>query len=187
MQHGRQRTRGSAAAMALALGVGLGALPAFAQVDDDDAPFHCDGKDPALFEEMREAGWVGYGETWDQETCGEGATIYAPGARQWADMRPKWSLAARPKIDVEFYSKVFPIVAFGGLASIFGVAWLAAFLQRRRRVRVATLSCPSCSVEMTVTLDDPALRSLFCAGCGAPCVVTDEGKRRSTAAAAAAT
>lgn len=182
MQQGRQRPRGTLTALALALGVAL--LPGPALAEDDDGPFHCDGTDPALFLEMQEAGWVGYGETWDQETCGQGATIYAAGARQWADMRPKWSLAALPEMDVQFYSTVFPVVAFGGLASIFGIAWLAAFLQRRRRVRVATLSCPSCETELQVTLDDPALRSLFCASCGAPCVVVDHGERRPRAAAA---
>lgn len=186
MQQGRQRLRASRAALAtVALGVVLFALPGVAK--DDDLTFHCDGTDPALFQEAEEAGWIGYGETWDQETCGQGATIYAAGARQWADMRPKWSLAIRPQMNVEFYSRVLPFVAFGGLASIFAFAWLAAFWQRRRRVRVATLSCPSCSMAMQVTLDDPALRSLFCPACGAPCVVVDEGERRSATVAASAT
>lgn len=184
MQQGSHRPRGSAFALTLALGACLAAAPALA---DDDDGFHCDGKDPALFQEMKEAGWIGFGETWDMETCSDGVTHYAAGATQWADMRPKWSLLARPKINAEFYSKVFPYVAFGGLASIVGIAWLAAFIQRRRRVHTATLSCPSCANEMTVTLDDPALRNLFCAACGATCVLIDENGGRSGAAPAGAT
>ena len=169
----QRRARSSALAMALTAAVALGSGAALA--GDDGSAFHCDGTDASLFLERQEAGWVGYGETWDHETCAEGATtIYAPGARQWADMRPKWSLAARPKIDVEMYATVFPVVAFGGLAFIFGAAWLAAFVQRRRRVRTATLACPSCATEMPVHLDDPALRNLFCPACGATCVVVDE-------------
>lgn len=160
----------------------LGAPSAFA---DDARPFHCDGTDPSFFLELQEAGWVGFGETWDHDTCAGGTTIYAPGARQWADMRPKWSLAAAPKVNGELYATVVPVVAFGGLGGIFALAWLVAFLQRRRRVRMATLSCPACATEMPVHLDDPALRNLFCPMCGAPCVLVDEASEVAAAAGAA--
>ncbi|MFZ9889002.1 MAG: hypothetical protein ACO3JL_16015 [Myxococcota bacterium] len=166
----------------------LSAAPTFASPNDASPEvslpaFHCDGTDPALFQEMREAGYVGYGETWDHDTCGQGATVYAAGATQWADMRPKWSLAARPKIDAEFYATVFPTVAFGGMGALFAIAWLIAFLQRRRRVRVAHLACPACSVKMTVTLEDPSLRNQFCPACGTSCVVVGEGHRPADAVA----
>lgn len=181
----RPMSRAASCLLCLAL---LSAGAAFAnpeggRLDENPPSFHCDGTDPALFQEMLEAGYIGYGETWDHDTCGQGATVYAAGATQWADMRPKWSLAARPKIDAEFYATVFPAVAFGGMGALFAVAWLLAFMQRRRRVRVAHLACPACSVKMTVTLDDPSLRNQFCPACGASCVVVGEGHRPADAVA----
>lgn len=184
MTQRRARGRARSLAMALTAAVALGSGAALA---DDTSPFHCDGTDLALFLERQEAGWLGYGETWDHDTCAEGATtVYAPGARQWADMRPKWSYAVKPKVDVELYATVLPVVAFGGLATIFGLAWLAAFVLRRRRVRTATLSCPSCATEMPVHLDDPALRNLFCPACGATCVLVGESGRADAPATAGA-
>lgn len=167
-----------------ALFVALGSPAALAS--EGPRPFHCDGTDPALFLEREEAGWLGYGETWDHDTCAEGATtIYAPGARQWADMRPKWSLAVAPKMNYEAYAHAFPVAAFGGLGGVFGIAWFFAFLHRRRRVRTATLACPSCDNEIPVHLDDPALRNFFCPMCGAPCALVNDGKGGTRAAGAA--
>jgi hypothetical protein len=162
----------SAFAAVLALACALGASGASAS---EGTELRCDGKDLAFFMEMKEAGWVGYGETWDLETCGEGREIYATGAtRAWQGMRPQWSRLAAPNVDVRFYSTIFPLAAFGSLGGIFGLAWLMAFFQRRRRVTVTELECPSCGVAMPVHLDDPHA-SHFCPGCGVPCVVAADG------------
>lgn len=183
----RRAPRGGARKLALAFTGALALAPGVAHADDGAPAFHCDGTDPSLFLERQEAGWVGYGETWDHDTCAEGSTtIYAPGARQWAAMRPDWSYAAASSFDAQFYATVFPVVVFGGVAAVFGIAWLAAFVHRRRRVRVVTMACPSCSTAVPVHLDDPALRNLFCPACGAPCEIVDDGRQAGDPATAGA-
>lgn len=177
----RQATRGThlaGAALACAL---FAAAPGAA-----DDGFRCPGTNAAFFEELDAAGWVGFGEVWDMESCAQGQAYFTEGARQWAAMRPQYSRLVAPKLNAEFYSTIFPVVAFGGLASIFVLSWLMAFIARRRRVRMATLSCPSCHNELPVTLDDPALRSLFCPACGEACVLVHEGRRGPARATGAA-
>lgn len=155
--------------------------PAFAEAAEP-RPFHCDGTDPALFEEIRESGWVGYGETWDLNTCDQGAEIYFEGTTsQWKAWRLQRPVTKKTP-EVQFYATLFPFVAFGVLGSIFGIAWVAAAITRRRRIPKVLLSCPSCSVEMPVPLDDPAFRSMFCPACGGACVVVDQAEDGSTRA-----
>ena len=55
---------------------------------DPRASYDCDGTDLWLFEEIETSGWVGFGETWDFESCGFGQNIYFEGTRRvWRDMR----------------------------------------------------------------------------------------------------
>lgn len=176
----RPRGRRTRLARVALVGALLCAAPAIA------ADFRCPGTNAAFFEEREAAGFIGFGETWDYETCAEGRAVYGEGAREWAAMRPQWSRLVGGKLNAEFYATIFPVVAFGGLASIVALAWLMAFIGRHRRVRMATLSCPSCYTELPVTLDDPALRSLFCPACGEACKVVHEGRRRPAGASGAA-
>jgi hypothetical protein len=162
------------AGAAFASALFFAAAPATAQ-----ERFACPGTSVSFFEEREAAGWVGFGETWDHETCAQGRAFYAEGAREWSAMRPQWSRLAASKINAEFYANVFPLMFFGALASIVVIAWVMAFFGRRRRVRVATLSCPSCATDLPITLDDSALRNLFCPACGEACVLVDTGARRA--------
>jgi hypothetical protein len=156
----------------------LVALAAAAPAAAEQWPFHCDGTDADFFREREEAGWVGFGETWDLQTCaGEGRDVFMSGAtRRWKKLRPQWSRAAAPRVDVEFYSTVFPAIAFGATGAIFGVAWFMGFLHRRRRVRLINVDCPSCSVGIPVNLDEPSSSGgLFCPSCGQMCSLVDDG------------
>lgn len=136
--------------------------------------FHCDGTDPALFQEMQESGWVGYGETWDLHTCDEGAEAYVAGMnRRWRAWRGTKAREKRKK-EMSFYAALFPFVAFGGLGSMFGVAFLLAAFQRRRRVPRQYLYCRECAVSIPVAADDPGLRNAFCPACGKACELLDE-------------
>jgi hypothetical protein len=68
-----------AAVVALALG-GL-AAHAQAPTTDDDWQYACDGTDPALLAAIDEAfrTRVGYGETWDESVCNQGALVLGDG------------------------------------------------------------------------------------------------------------
>lgn len=154
----------------------LAAVPAAA-----DGGWRCDGTNASFFEEVEAAGWTGFGETWDWDTyCknDNAREIFASGAtRRWRKMRPQWSRLAAPKFDQEFYSKVFPAIAFGAIGLIFVIAWGMGVLHRRRKTRVVDLACPSCSAEIPVNLDDPAASGgVFCPTCGTMCSVSaDDG------------
>lgn len=136
--------------------------------------FHCDGTDPALFQEMDEAGWLGYGETWDLHTCGEGAQAFVAG------MNPRWRAWRSPRgrekrqQEMSFYAAFFPFVAFGGIGSMFGVAWILAMIQRRRRTPRQFLFCADCDISIPVSADDPGLRNAFCPACGRACELLAE-------------
>ena len=83
-----------------ALILALWGLGAFAQMELETPPdprssYDCDAENLWLFEEIEAAGWVGFGETWDFESCGFGRNIYFEGTRRvWRDMRPKDPFAA---------------------------------------------------------------------------------------------
>jgi hypothetical protein len=144
-----------------------------------DDTFRCDGTNASFFEEMDAAGWTGFQETWDWDTyCKEdnAREIFATGAtRAWRKMRPQWSRLAAPKFDQEFYSKVFPAVAFGAVGAIFVVAWVMGLVHRRRKRRVVDLTCPDCGAETPVNLDDPAASGgVFCPSCGTMCSVSSD-------------
>lgn len=135
----------------------------------EDNGFRCDGTDPRLFEEMREAGWVGYGETWDFFTCTEdGQDIFtAAASRRFRALRlQRPHVPMSMDIDVEFYSNVIPAVTFGSFGLVIAVAAFMALVQMRRRVPPALVDCPACSVQVPVPLDDPTSLHMFCPRCG---------------------
>jgi hypothetical protein len=165
MAHPENPNGGRLLWVAVVLCTALFALPGAAQ----EGAFRCDGTDPYLFEEMREAGWVGYGETWDFFTCTEGGQdIYtAAASKRFKDLRlqrPRKKLGL--DIDVEFYTSVVPTVAFGSLAMVVLVAGLIAAIQIRRRKPPALVNCPSCTLQVPIPVDDPKQTHLFCPGCG---------------------
>jgi hypothetical protein len=173
-------------------------LPAGARVDDaapaqnewsgvaeaaDERKFHCDGTDPALFQEMQESGWVGYGETWDLHTCDEGAEAFVAGMnRRWRSWRTQ-KVREKRKKEMSFYAALFPFVAFGGLGTMFGVAWILAAFQRRRRVPRQYLFCGDCAVSIPVAAEDLGLCNAFCPACGKACEFLDEEPTISTSSA----
>lgn len=173
-------------ACCLAVGIHLPALAVEEDASAAQAPFgsgaeaaaerdfHCDGTDPALFQEMQESGWVGYGETWDLHTCDEGAEAFVAGMnRRWRSWRGE-KVREKRKQEMSFYAALFPFVAFGGLGTMFGVAWILAAFQRRRRVPRQFLFCRSCDVSIPVAADDPGLRNAFCPACGKACELLEE-------------
>lgn len=142
---------------------------------EEEPVFHCDGRDPAFFQELREAGFVGYGETWDFHTCDEGSDVYAPGATaRWRAWRSPQVKRARAR-DLSFYAVFFPFIACGALGAIFGGAYAIAALRRRRSPARLAFSCTECAFTLDVPADDPALRSLFCPACGGACRVGAPG------------
>lgn len=143
-----------------------------------DEPFRCPGTNAAFFEEIKEAGWVGFGETWDFNTCGEGITIYGEGAtKAWPafrSQRPRPVLSVRPSgkpVNVQFYATVLPWVAFGTIGVVIGLAWLLSLLTRRKRITLVDVPCPKCAAEIPVPLNDPDAKSLFCPACGGASVI----------------
>lgn len=143
-----------------------------------DEPFRCPGTNAAFFEEIKEAGWVGFGETWDFNTCGEGITIYGEGAtKAWPafrSQRPRPVLSVRPSgkpVNVQFYATVLPWVAFGTIGVVIGLAWLLSILTRRKRITLVDVPCPKCAAEIPVPLNDPDSKSLFCPACGGASVI----------------
>jgi len=140
---------------------------------DLDEEFRCPADSPEFWAEVREAGWVGYGETWDLHTCDEGVEVFAEGAsRRWKKMRPQLANGGLPRVmdaeDVEFYATVLPYGAFGSLGVIFVLAWLFALIQRRRAEPVEVVACPSCAVEIPIRPDEGGV---FCPACGAATVL----------------
>ena len=145
-----------------------------------DEPFRCPGTNVAFFEEIREAKWVGFEETWDFNTCGEGYAIYGEGAtKAWPAFRsqrkrPRMVLSVRPSgkpLDVEFYATVLPWVAFGTIFVVIALAWLLSLVTRRSRITVVDVTCPKCAAEIPVPLNDPDAKCLFCPACGGASVI----------------
>ena len=135
------------------------------------AEMRCPGTNAAFFEELNEGGWVGFGETWDFSQCGDGREIYAEGTTSRSGWRA-FRRRIRPPIDekdVEFYSKIFPIGAFGSLGLIFVVAWLLGVRHRFKKVPQVTLVCPACANTFDVAEPEYNLHSRFCPLCGAGC------------------
>jgi hypothetical protein len=136
-----------------------------------DEGFRCPGDDPFFFEEMRSAGWVGYGETWDLTICDQGVPVYAEGATTaWPDFRLR--RPARPPIDekdILFYATILPYALFGGLAFVFGAAWLIALVQGRKRTPFAMVACGACGVRVPITAREVGV---FCPSCGTGVVRT---------------
>lgn len=136
---------------------------------DDAHAFHCDGKDAFLFEEMKAAGTVAYGETWDHTTCDQGVEVYAEGTTsRWQAFKPRFVRDGR-RITAQqaYYANLVPI----GGALALGVVGLGAGLmalasRRARRSRVVDAPCPGCATPLPIVLDDPASRGLFCPRCG---------------------
>lgn len=162
-------------------------VPAPASLESDPAgarAFHCDGTDPALFQEMQEAGWVGYGETWDLHTCDQGSAVFAPSAtRRWRAFRSAAAAQRKAQEEASFWAMLFPFVAIGILGALFAAAWLLAVLLRRRWEPKLSLVCSACAVEIPVDADDPAMRNQFCPSCGGACRVIPRGAGYGTAPA----
>ena len=146
------------------------------EVDPDVGDFRCPATNVAFFEEIKKAGWLGYGETWDMNTCGEGYDVFAEGATsRWRKMRRQFHVFYRLNVDAEFYTFVLPAVTFGSLAVMLAIAWVVAFFVRRRKVVVVDVPCPACSVNIPVPLTDLSQGSLFCPACGGASVVVVDG------------
>jgi hypothetical protein len=137
----------------------------------------CPGENPAYFEEIAESGWVGFGETWDFDVCGEGTPIYAEGAnRRWRAMRPR--LANRSSMppspidaeDVLFYSTVLPYGAFGTLGLVFVLAWVMSLLQRKKQAPTVVVTCQGCRRGVPVR---PEEGGVFCPACGTIALAPD--------------
>jgi hypothetical protein len=138
-------------------------------------PFRCDGTDEAFFEEMKAAGTVGYGETWDASICDEGVEIYAEGATsRWKAFRKRatWKRDA----EEQALALVLPLVGFGSIAAVLLGAAAVAAATRLRRVPTLTAACPACASGLPISVENGRLQHLFCPMCGAPCSVHIEGK-----------
>ncbi len=130
--------------------------------------FRCPGDNVAFWEEVREAGWVGFGETWDFDTCNQGADVFAAGAnRRWKKMRPVRLAGGQPfgltEEDVAFYTTIVPYLAFGSLLGVFLLAWGFALIMRRRFVAPPLIPCPTCGAKLPVSEEEGGM---FCPGCG---------------------
>ena len=137
--------------------------------------FRCDGTDEAFFEELKNAGAVGYGETWDETICDEGVEIYAEGASsRWKAWRRKPSL--QRNAEEQALALVLPLVGFGSIAAVLLGAAAVAAAGRLRRQTVLTAACPACASELPIRADAGRTQHLFCPMCGAPCSVHIEGK-----------
>lgn len=142
----------------------------------------CDGTDPFFFEELKNAGTLGYGETWDETLCDEGFEIYGEGATsKWRAFKQK-----RPYKNPEdqMLALVMPLVAMGGLAAVLLGASALAFASRMRKRIVLNVPCPACDTELPIPVDDESARKLFCPACGAACQIDVEGKGKSATARA---
>lgn len=136
----------------------------------DNEGVRCPGDNVPFWEEAREAGWLGYGETWDLFTCDQGVPTYAPDAnRRWEDMR---TIRLRdggyfsPESG-RFYSNIVPVFLFGTMLLVFVGAWAAAWFVRRREQAIPQTACSSCSLSIPIS---PLEVGLFCPRCGTPVV-----------------
>jgi hypothetical protein len=144
--------------------------------------FRCDGTDPQFFEELKNAGTLGYGETWDETICDEGLEVYGEGANsRWRAFKQK-----RPYKNPEnqMLALVMPMFAMGGLAAVLLGASALAFAARMKKRVVLAVPCPACDTVLPIPLDDESARSLFCPACGAACAVDVEGKGKTATARA---
>lgn len=148
-------------------------------------PFHCPGDDFMLFEEMKEAGLVGYGETWDFFTCSqEGVDVFPTDAtRIWKKLRPRlanprgfrWTDRTAEE-EVEFYSTVLPGVAFGSLLLIVLAAWGLAMIQTRKAHLVVNVACPHCKESVPVNIKGKHNQGMFCPSCGKSSMIVSPGR-----------
>lgn len=141
--------------------------------------FHCDGTDGFLFDEMKRAGTVGYGETWDARVCDEGVAVYAEGATS------RWSAFRRPRRpvtdDEQALALVLPLTVGGGIALIFGTAAALSLAGRLKKRIVLAAPCPSCSASLPVEAGEGGTQ-LFCPMCGVACAISVQGKGRAARA-----
>jgi hypothetical protein len=139
---------------------------AAASADESESyQFHCDGKDAALFEEMKASGTVGYGETWDATVCDQGLEVYAEGTTsRWSVFQPK---KRRLTKEQEMLGNLVPATGAVALGVVGAAAGLMALVSRRaRRSRVVEAPCPGCGAQLPILLDDPSSHGLFCPVCG---------------------
>lgn len=142
----------------------------------------CDGTDPFFFEEMKNAGTLGYGETWDETICDQGLAVYGEGATsRWQAFKQK-----RPYKNPEdqMLALVMPMFAMGGIAAVFLAASGLAFASRLRKRIVLEVACPACETGLPIPLDDKSARNLFCPACGAACAIDVVGKGKQATATA---
>jgi predicted RNA-binding Zn-ribbon protein involved in translation (DUF1610 family) len=170
---------GGAWADDLAPPVATASLDELASADGAEAPsvgvdgeFRCPGDDPGFWMDYRETGWVGFGETWDLDSCSQGLSVYAKGAnRRWPDMRPKLANAGARKLkpmmseaEIHYYTSVLPYMAGGVLGLAFLLAWAMTFLDRFKKRTVRLVACESCG---TTTPIEKVEGGVFCPSCGA--------------------
>ncbi len=151
---------------------------------DPRSSYDCDGENLWLFEEIETSGWVGFGETWDFESCGFGRNIYFDGTRRvWSDLRLKKSLSQRifgPR-DFNAYGWMIPGIAFGMLFLSLACAMLMALYYRIRAQKPFWMTCHLCQTEIPVEPDSPQGFHILCPGCGKTAVVSEKdpkGKRQ---------
>ena len=154
-----------------------------AALADSPAGFRCDGTDPFFFEELNQAGWLGYGETWDERLCDEGLSIYAEGAGS------RWQAIKRPRSrhqsdEDQMLALVVPMVGFAAFAAVFVASSLVAFASRMKKRIVLAVPCPACAAELAIALDDKEGRQLFCPSCGAACGIEVTGTKKDATATA---
>ncbi|MCP4503085.1 MAG: hypothetical protein GY822_24370 [Deltaproteobacteria bacterium] len=148
----------------------------------ESGEFRCPADNPAWWQEAKEGGWEGYGETWDLHTCEEGNQFFFPGTvGRWRPYLRPIVMNVRPSgkpIDVEFYSVLLPTVAFGSIGLVAFLAWLLAMFTRKKKLALVEVPCPSCGLTVPVAVDEKKEKTLFCPGCGgASFVVKGHGKK----------
>jgi hypothetical protein len=127
---------------------------------------------------------LGFGETWDFESCGFGQNIYFEGTTgAWRDMRIKRYLTP-PRImgpkELSAYSWMIPGVAFGVLFLSIFTAFLMALYYRIKAQKSFWLDCPLCQTAIPVEPDNPAGFHVLCPACGGAGLVSEmnaKGKR----------
>lgn len=178
----RKRSTDALAAAACALWlvvVAIAATPARAEHGPNGPrwTYRCDGTDPFFFEEMKKAGAVGYGETWDHTVCDQGVEVYAQGTTSrsgWRAFRPR---PRKLTDDQEFYASLMPMAGAASLGVVAAAAGIMALLSRRsRRTRVVDAPCPGCATMLPIVVEDKSTHSLFCPVCGTGCRADVQGR-----------